>query len=182
MLKLSDNPPMRPESFVSIGEMQGTWWVAHTKSRAEKSFAWDLLHTGVGYFLPMIEKQAISGGRKRTTLLPLFPSYVFFCGDEGDRYKALMTHRICQVIPAVDQRGLAKELAAVEMALCSGAVLSLYSFVAKGRRCRVTRGALAGMEGRIEECGNITRLVLAVSMLGQGASLEIDAAMLEPLD
>ena len=62
------------------------------------------------------------------------------------------------------------------------AVVPLYHFAVKGRRCRVTRGPLQGVEGTIIEADNIMRLVLSVSILGAGASLEIAAELLEPVD
>ena len=47
----------------SLRDLSGTWWVAHTKARFEKVFAWDMLSHGIGYFLPMREKVIFSGGR-----------------------------------------------------------------------------------------------------------------------
>src|SRR5207244_3646835 len=38
MLKLSDNPPVRPPGAESMASFAGEWWVAHTKARFEKRF------------------------------------------------------------------------------------------------------------------------------------------------
>jgi transcription antitermination factor NusG len=57
-----------------------------------------------------------------------------------------------------------------------------YPFAAVGRRCRVTAGPLEGMEGIVVRRDKLARLVLEVSILGQGASVEIDADLLEALD
>jgi len=77
MLKISENPPILPPEVKTVSELTGQWWVAHTKSRFEKAFAWDLLRRGIGYFLPLVERVRVSGGRHRRVLAPLFPSYVF---------------------------------------------------------------------------------------------------------
>jgi len=53
MLRLSDNPAILTPEVQSVTELSGTWWVAHTKARFEKAFAWDMLSHGIGYFLPM---------------------------------------------------------------------------------------------------------------------------------
>jgi len=173
---------MIPATVNSITELSGTWWVAHAKARCEKVFAWDMLRAGIGYYLPMIERVRVSGGRKRRVLSPLFPSYVFFCGREEDRYRALTTNRLCQTIHVVDQAGLVAELGFIEQALAGSAVLDPYPFAVEGRRCRVVSGPMVGLEGTVVRRDTLARLVLSVSVLGQGTCLEIDADLLEPID
>lgn len=182
MLQLHDNPPMLPDGVNSLNEMKGTWWVAHTKSRFEKAFAWDLVHRSMGFFLPMVQKSQISGGRKRTVLMPLFPSYVFCCGSEEDRYTALTTNRLCQTISVADQAVLVKQLEALRIALGEKAELNLYPFAVAGHRCRIKAGPLLGIEGTVVQRSRISRVVLEVSILGQGAAVEIDADFLESVD
>ena len=182
MLKLADNPPLLSSGVQSITDLSGRWWVAHTKSRFEKAFAWDLAARNIGYFLPLIERTTISSGKKRRVMAPLFQSYVFFCGTEEDRYIAMTTNRLCQVIPVRDQAAMVAELSAIEWALKSNMQLDPYSFAVVGKRCRVRKGPLQGIEGVVIERNRQTHLVLQVSMLGQGAALEISADLLEPLD
>ena len=182
MLKLSDNPPMLPPSVRTVSDLQGRWWVAHTHPRAEKVFAFGMLSRGIGYFLPLIERIRVWGGRKRQVLTPLFPSYVFFCGTDIDRYEAMTTNRVVQAIEVFDQAALVAELGFIEQALAGKAVLDPYPFAVEGRRCRVVAGPMVGLEGTIVSRAKMTRLVLSVSVLGQGASLEIDADLLEPID
>lgn len=182
MLKLSNNPPMCPPDANSLAELPGRWWVAHTRSRFEKSFAWDLLRRGIGYFLPMTQRTRLSGGRKRRVMRPLFASYVFFCGDEASRHAAMTTGRLCRTLDVPDQASFVAELAAVEQALTGGAALAPYPFAAVGRRCRIDAGPLRGLEGTVVEHRGSARLVLEVSVLGQGVSVEIDADLLAPAD
>jgi len=63
--------------------------------------------------------------------------------------------------------------------LNSGLKIDLYPFVAVGQRCRVARGSMRGVEGLVIAKDDVTRIVLQVSMLGQGVSLEISADVLE---
>lgn len=179
MLKQSQNPPLLGPGADTVSDLSGQWWVAHTKSRFEKAFAWDMQHLGIGYFLPMIERVKISGGKKRRVMAPLFPSYVFFCGSEEDRYAAMTTNRLCQTIGVLNQETLVEELIHLEKALAGKAELDPYPFAAVGRQCRVTSGPFRGMEGLVIERRQIARLVLQISILGQGASMEIDADLLE---
>lgn len=182
MLKLEENPPILAPRFDSVAAMDGEWFVAHTKARFEKSFAFDLLERGIGYFLPMAQQVRMSGGRKRRVMTPLFPSYVFFCGSMEDRYAALATHRLCQVIPVREREReqFVTELLAVEKALQRNAAIDLYPFATVGQRCRVRSGPFMGIEGTVVRRDDRTLLVLNVSLLGRGAALEIDASLLEP--
>jgi transcriptional antiterminator RfaH len=182
MLKANENPPIAPPGIDSVARLEGDWWVAHTRARFEKAFAWDMLHRGVGYFLPMVERVRVSGGRKRRVLMPLFTSYVFFCGSELDRHNAMATGRLCQTIPVPDKAKFVAEIAAIEKALTGGAVLDPYPHAAVGMRCRVSAGPFLGMEGVVLQRGKLARLVLEISILGQGALVEIDADLLEPAE
>lgn len=167
---------------VSPRELGGQWWVAHTRARFEKSFAFDLLGRGIGFFLPMTARIMVSGGRKRKTLIPLFPSYVFFCGGREDRNAAMRTGRLAQVIEVVDQKRLIDELFALHQAIVRNANPVLCPSVARGQRCRVTSGPLAGLEGVVVNTeGEEIRLVMEVSLLGQGAAMEVDGCLLEPV-
>jgi transcription antitermination factor NusG len=182
MLTLAQNPPMLSACAASLVELKGEWWVGHTKSRFEKTFAHQLLARGVGYFLPLVNRVFISAGKKRRGQIPLFPSYVFFCGSEQDRFTALSTNCLCQVIAISDQFQFVEELRAIELALSEQVPLTLYPFAVQGNRCRVKSGTLKGIEGSVVDWCGKTRLVLQVNMLGRGASLEIDVDLLEAIN
>lgn len=182
MLKVDENPPMHPPMAADLTALEGQWWVAHTRSRFEKAFAWDLLHRGIGYYFPMLQQVKVSGGRKRRVLAPLFPSYVFFCGGDDDRYWAMTTNRLCQTIAVADRAKFLREIGSIQKALSGKAVLDPYPQIAVGSRCRVKAGPFEGTEGVVIQRGKLWRLVLQVSMLGQGAAMEVDADLVEVLD
>ena len=144
-----------------------------------KALAWDFLALSIPYYLPMAERTAIWGGRKRKVLTPVFPSYVFFAGSQSDRHRIMSTDRVCQIIPVLQRVQFVQELEAIRQAMLCRNQLDLYPFTAVGRRCRVARGPLEGIEGVVVRKDDILRLVLQVSMLGQGVSLEITADLLE---
>jgi transcription antitermination factor NusG len=181
MLKESENPPVLSPTAASLSDLKGRWWVAHTRARNEKAFAWDLAGRGIGYFLPLVERLSVSGGKKRRTLVPLFPSYVFFCGDDNARYLAMTTNRLCQTLEVSNQGGLVVELSAIEKALSGKAELDLYPFAVAGQKCRIVAGPFQGLEGVVVHRKQVARLVLEVAILGQGAALEIDTDLLEPI-
>jgi transcription antitermination factor NusG len=135
-----------------------------------------------GTFLPLVEKATKRSGRTYRTLIPLFGGYLFFSGDDESRYKALTTNRIAQVIPVLDQAGLVYELSQIHKTLSSGVPLDPHPYLKLGDRCRVIAGPLCGVEGIFLKRKKQSKLVLQVEILGQAAAVEMDSAMIEPID
>lgn len=182
MLKEEENPPLLFPEDKNIKQFTGTWWVAHTRSRNEKTVAWSLFSKQIQYFLPMSWKVSRKKGRTIRSLLPLFTSYIFFCGDDNDRLEALKTNRIATIIPVADQAKLVAQLLPIEIALRSGKTLMPHEYVKLGQKCKVIAGPLMGAEGVVIRHGEKgLRLVLSVEMLGQAASVEISSDMIEPM-
>jgi transcriptional antiterminator RfaH len=180
MLKISENPAMLTPRVQSLSELEGNWWIAYTKARFEKALAWDVLNHGIDYFLPMREKVIFSGARKRRIMLPLFTSYVFLCGTEGNRYTAMKTNRICHTIQVKDQERFINELVSVEKALFNNIIIDNYNSLPVGTYCRINSGPMMGIEGKVIERLDLkARMVLEVTLLGQGALIEIDSDLLE---
>lgn len=182
MLKPSDNPLIIWPQDSSVSEFPGQWWVAHTKSRNEKALAKELAGRDISYFLPMSWKVSRTRGRKIRSLLPIFPSYLFFCGTEINRLDVLRTNRTANIIEVNDQSQFVRELLSIEQVLAAGAALAPHKYVQKGQICRVISGPLEGMKGFAIEIKGTTRLVLQIDMLGQAASVEVDTEMIELVD
>lgn len=182
MLKVNENPPVIWPQVESIRQLEGQWWVAHTKSRNEKALAHDLMAKDVSYFLPMTWKVRHQSHRTIKSLLPLFTGYLFFCGNEAGRIELLKTNRVANLIEVSDQNSLVSELARFEQALRTGAPLIPHKYLEKGQWCRVIAGPLLGLEGIVVQTKGDARLVLQIDILGQAASVEIDVDMIEPLE
>ena len=163
----------------SIKDFQGTWWVAHTKSRNEKALAWQMQKKNISYFLPLTEKVYKKSRRVFRSMLPLFGGYIFFCGTESDRLEVLKTNRAAGLLEVKDQQHLITELLPIEKALTSGINLAPYAYIKAGQRCKVIAGALMGIEGLVASDQNKTRLILQVDILGKATCLEIDSTLLE---
>jgi transcription antitermination factor NusG len=112
----------------------------------------------------------------------LFPGYLFFCGDEPDRLSLLSTGRVVRLIPVEDRQRFVCEIAAIQRMLSQDLPVGPVDQLKKGTPCRIVDGPLAGLEGTVEQRQGRRRFVVMVSMLGQGAAVEVDAKSLEPLD
>lgn len=166
-------------SSVTEDQQNRQWWVVHTKARQEKSLARDLFGYRIPYYLPQVEKTSLVRGRKRTSFIPLFTSYLFIFGDEAERYTSLTTNRIAQVLPVANASDLTRELLDISRLIEFKAPLTLEARLKPGDRVRVVHGALAGVEGVVVKRRRKCRLVVAVTLIQQGVSVEIDDYLLE---
>ncbi len=137
---------------------------------------------GIPHYLPLFSEQRLHGGRRRTVEAPLFPGYVFVCTDAGGRVQVLETNRVAQLLDVSDQDRLEHELAQIDRALAGGCTFDPYPYLAEGRAARVRSGPLMGLEGFIDAKARGGRLILCVQTLGRATSIEIDPALLEPLE
>lgn len=160
----------------------GMWMVLQTRARQEKAIARQLTARHVDFVLPLVPRVSLVRGRKFTSQVPLFPGYVFLCGQREDAYHAITTKRVCRIIDVPDQTTFLHELNQIVQALDAGAPLDLHPFAVEGRRCRIIRGPFMGLEGVVIQRKSMMRLVMQIGILGRGAALEIDADFLEPID
>lgn len=137
---------------------------------------------GVEPFLPLVSVRRRYGHRKRESLVPLFPSYVFARCLREEAWRVHDAGRVCQVLEISDQGRLADEIEQIRRAIEADVCFDPHPYLGVGRRVRVRSGPLRGVEGVVELKRRPDRLVLQVHTLGQAASVEIDADELEPLD
>jgi transcriptional antiterminator RfaH len=157
----------------AIGE--GCWYVLHTRPRAEKRLARELLAKDKSFFLPLHTRDWMHNGGKVRSYSPLFNGYVFLYGDEEARWTALKTNQVAQVIPVTDQRRLHNDLFQVHELMNSGQPLTPEERLEPGTPVEVTEGSLTGLRGTVIKHGKGLRLVIAVKMLNCGVSTEIES-------
>jgi transcription termination/antitermination protein NusG len=167
------------------GDQDRRWHVLQTKSRQEKKLRESLVARGIRVYLPLVDVQRNYGGRRAKVELPLFPGYLFLQGTLEEVYEADRTKRVARVIEVFNQAALAEELRNVEMAI-QGAGNAFpfdpFPYLKVGIRVEVIAGPLRGVRGLIEDRRKRDRLILQVNILGQATSLEVDSAVLAPLD
>lgn len=161
--------------------LSGRWWVAHTKPRSEKALAADLQAIGIFHYLPLQSRTTRSRRTRRESrsVIPVFPSYLFFNADEEHRLKSLATNRIVNLLAVPRQDVLLHELRQVHRALLAGATLLWRPKLHAGDWARVIAGPLMGIEGVVMRRLSRVRLSLNVMMLGQSVSVEVPEEDLE---
>ena len=166
---------------VSTRDESRRWWAIYTKARQEKAFARHLLSMDIPFYLPLVAKEHLIRGRRMQSFIPLFGGYVFLFGNELERTKSLTTNRISTILPVDDQHQLAQDLLQISRLIDTGAPLTVESRMCPGDIVRIKSGPMSGLEGTVIHRRGKTRLLVAVKMLQQGVSLEIDDFQLESL-
>ncbi|WP_291318774.1 transcription termination/antitermination NusG family protein [Desulfonatronospira sp.] len=181
-ISLDKNPPqLHPENILSNASLPGQWRIARTKSRREKILAEFLVHSDIGYYLPMIKKRQPGQKRVRYSLAPIFSGYLFFKASDLQRHQAFKSNHIAGVIDIVDEMQLLKDLEQVQRAISLDAPVYPYDFVRKGDVVLIRKGPFAGLQGVIQRKNSSFRLVLNVKSLFQAVALDIEAHYVEPL-
>ena len=162
-------------------EADRQWFAIYTRSRREKDLMRRLKTMGVSFYGPTVKKpQRSPSGRIRTSFMPLFPNYVFVYGDSDSRYQALETNCVSSCVPVVDGEALSGELRSLRRLIESDAPVTVEERLEPGDRVRVKSGPFRGVGGVIVGQRGRQRLIVSVSFLQQGASIEIDNFLVEP--
>jgi transcriptional antiterminator RfaH len=153
---------------------QNRWWVLYTRSRMEKTLARQLRSQEIPFYLPLYQNTWKTGGRKRTSYLPLFSGYVFLHGDESARLAALETNLLCTVFPVPDQERFFDDLCRVERVLGGSAPVTPEAVVPTGASVEITAGTFKGLTGKVIRRGDEMRLVVEIEFLRRGVSIQVE--------
>lgn len=161
----------------------GRWFVAHTRSRQEKILTQELSRYGIFSYLPLARRttRSVNTGRLSESLVPVFPGYVFFKGSDEQRYLALTTNRVANVLTVPNQQQLVTELRQVHQLLAGADEFDVVNRLTTGDWVRITGGPLVGLEGVITSHAGRLRVWVNVTILGQSVSAEVDRHQLEPI-
>ncbi|MFQ5806547.1 MAG: transcription termination/antitermination protein NusG [Phycisphaerae bacterium] len=176
---------LRAEPRAAIpDDLPGRWWVAHTRPRNEKALALDLRARGILHYLPLCVRstRARASGRLSRSIVPVFPGYVFFNGNDAQRQSALTTNRIANTLAVVNQLQLVGELRQIQHVLSAQTDFDWQPRIEIGQWARVIAGPLYGIEGVVCKRMSRMRLALNVRMLSQSVVVEVARDMLEKID
>ncbi len=133
-------------------------------------------------FLPTITRWSRWKDRKKRIDWPLFPGYCFVRIARTD---ALPVQKCIGVVEIIAHQGTlaaipGEEVEAIRTLVTSELAYDPCPLVDVGAMVEVVRGPLRGVSGRLIRKGAHARLVLAVNLIGQGVSVEVDAADVRP--
>ncbi|HUF48093.1 MAG TPA: UpxY family transcription antiterminator [Vicinamibacterales bacterium] len=159
-----------------------TWFAVWTRSRHEASVAGQLAGKSIESFLPTLPRWSRWKDRRKRIDWPLFPGY---CFARFDLSQSLAVRSCAGVVSLVSTAGRPvaigdEEIESIRTLVTSDLRYDPCPLIHVGDRVEVVSGPLRGVVGRLERKGAHARLVLSVDLIGQGVSVEIDAADVRP--
>ena len=159
------------------------WYAIRTRSRHEKLLNQQLISRGIEAFLPLVECRRKWADRWKTVSFPLFPGYCFARFSYNQRLAVVTTVGTVEVLgtnghatPIPDH-----EIEAVRLLVTSTLPLDPHPYIKEGMEVEVVRGPLAGVRGILIRKAPHARLVVAIHLIQQAASVEMDAADVQPI-
>lgn len=158
------------------------WFAVWTRSRHEQVVREQIQGKGIEAFLPTVTKWSRWKDRRKKVDWPLFPGYCFARFDPADRLSVL---KCTGVVSIVSFNGDIAPIPDFEIDSLRRLVTSELQYdpcplIKEGTMVEVVHGPLKGVIGRLLRKGAHARLVLAVDLIGQAVSVEVDAADVKP--
>jgi len=181
---LPPEPDCFPEDLLDCWTPQspGRWWALHTLARREKDLMRRLRKAEVSFYGPLVKRRSRTpSGRHIQSHLPLFPGYVFLCGEESDRQEALKTNCIARCLPVTDGAELMHDLRCIRQLIAADVPLTPESRLQPGTPVRVRSGSMAGLEGVVIKRHGKDWLVVNVQFLQRGASVMLEDFQFEAI-
>jgi transcription antitermination factor NusG len=128
------------------------------------------------HFLPEYETVRRWKDRKVRLQLPLFPGYLFVHMIGHQRLRVLQVPGVVQLV-GFRGRPVAlpdDNINRIREFLGQGWRAEPHPYLAAGRRARVVRGPLAGMEGIVVRRKNRSRLILSFDLIQRSMAIEMD--------
>ena len=158
------------------------WFAVWTKSRHEAAVRDQLLNRGVEAFLPTIPKWSRWKDRRKRVDWPLFQGYCFARVAREDTRVVRTCAGVAGVVSFDGQVAAIPdaEIEGIRALVTSDLQYDPCPLLPEGSLVEVTGGPLQGVVGRLVRKGARARLVLSVDLIGQGVSVEVDAADVRP--
>ena len=163
--------------------MDPRWFAIWTRSRHEKIVRDQLeKKTDVDVFLPTIGKWSRWKDRKKKIDWPLFPGYCFARFDPRERLPILKCTGVVSIISFQGEPAPipAYEIDGIRRLIDSDLAFDPCPMIREGMMVEVIHGPLKGVVGRLVRKNEKARLMLSVDLIGQGVSVEVDAADVRP--
>jgi transcription antitermination factor NusG len=160
------------------GELNFTprWYALHTKSRHEKKIAARLKEKGIVSYLPLHTAYHRWSDRYKAVEEPLFSCYIFVFIALRNRLPVLQT---TGAVNLVAFNGIPvwipeSQINAIKQVLANKPSVDIADYFTVGKKVKIVRGPLAGLEGTLSAYKNNHRVLIAIDAIKQAIAVEID--------
>jgi transcription termination/antitermination protein NusG len=152
------------------------WYALKVRTGSEPVAAAGLANRGYEAFLPVYTERRRYSDRLKTVERPAFPGYLFCRFDPHAKASVLSCPAVAyavgfsgKVAPVPDD-----EIAGIRKALGAGGLPAPY--LQAGRRVRIERGALAGVEGVLTRVGREDRITICIHLLQRAVAVQVSGS------
>jgi transcription antitermination factor NusG len=159
--------PIEPEA--------ANWYALYTAPRHEKSVADQINRRGISCFLPLYRSMRRWKDRRKELAMVLFPGYVFVRVVPQDRLQVLQLPGAVRLV-TFNGRPVAlpeQEIEFLRSRLSGDHLMEPHPYLRVGRRIRVRRGPLQGLEGIIMRKKDRCRLVFSIDLIMRSVAVEV---------
>jgi len=159
------------------------WYVAHLHANREKRTAEEFALRSVEHFLPLYESRRDWKDRRVTLCLPLFPGYLFVRIRLRDRLQVLQVPGVARLVCCAGHPVALPdaEMDALRQKLDGPMRAEPHRYLPIGRRVRVTRGPLEGLEGFLVRHRQKSRIVISIHTIQRSIAAEVEISDVEPM-
>lgn len=182
--------PIDPERPVEAGgsvvqpatDSEVHWFALWTRSRHEQVVREQLEQKQIDVFLPTVTKWSRWKDRKKKIDWPLFPGYCFARFKARERLPILKCTGVVNIVSILGEPAPIPEheINGIRQLVESDLAYDPVPLIREGMMVEVIHGPLKGVIGRLVRKNEKARLVLSVDLIGQGVSVEVDAADVRP--
>ena len=158
------------------------WYAIWVRSRHEQTVRDQLEQKHIDAFLPTIPRWSRWKDRKKKIDWPLFPGYCFARFDPRERLPILKCTGVVSIISFQGEPAPIPEheIDGIRRLIESDLAFDPCPMIREGMMVEVVHGPLKGVIGRLVRKSEKARLMLSVDLIGQGVSVEVDAADVRP--
>ena len=158
------------------------WYALYTCPRHEKRVAELIQHRSFGCFVPLYRSVRRWKDRRKELELVLFPGYVFVQMPLEKKAQVLQLPGAVRLVSFNGQPATLSpnEIETLQRRLSSAEGAQPHPYLCRGRRVRVCRGAMKGLEGIIVRRKERCRVVFSIDLIMRSVAVEVDEADLEP--
>jgi transcription antitermination factor NusG len=151
------------------------WYALKTRSRHEKLVRDRLAAHGIEPLLPTITRLSQWKDRRKEIVVPLFSGYCFARFAWPDRLAVRKTSGVVEIVGGGDRPEPIpdEEIGALQQLMASTLRYDTSPYLREGMMVEVAKGPLKGVRGLLVQKGKRHRLVIAVHLIQQAASVEM---------
>jgi transcription antitermination factor NusG len=159
------------------------WYAVYTSANHEKRVAEQMAQRSVEHFLPQYASVRRWKDRRVQLDLPLFPGYVFVRLALRDRLRVLKIPSVVCLVSFGGQPAALPDEAVAHLrdGLSGNLRIEPHPYLRCGRRVRLLRGALAGVQGILLRKKGRLRVVMSIELIARSVAVEVDLADIAPV-